>query len=53
MIYGYCFKQTGFASTGYPVYMPDGKCKNHKPLQGKKIMLEGQLSFKDFPEVMP
>lgn len=52
MIYGYCFKKVGFKNTGYPVYIPDGKCKSHKLLPGKEVMPEGQLSFEDFPEVM-
>lgn len=53
IIYGYCFKQTGFTNTGYPVYIPEGKCKSHKPLPGKEAIPEGQLSFEDYLGVMP
>lgn len=51
-IYGYCFQRAGFTNTGYPVYIPEGKCKNHEPLPGEKNVVEGQMRLEDFLEVM-
>lgn len=53
VIYGYCFERNGFTNTGYPVYIPEGKCKSYKPLPGKGKMIEGQMRLEDFLEVMP
>lgn len=53
-IHGYCFKKKiGLKNTGYPVYLPEGKCKEHIPLYSNKRTIEGQMNFDDFSEVMP
>ena len=49
MIYGYCFKQTLMAGNtqGYPVYIPDGVCKDQKPKRKPVKETCNQLSLFD------
>lgn len=53
IVYEYCYKKKpGLVNTGYPVYLPNGKCKEHVHVGGKQE-LEGQMEITDYPEVMP
>ena len=51
MIYGYCFKQKpmGGNTHGYPVYIPDGECKDCEPQRNPINKTYNQLSLFDQP----